>query len=599
MSDVPYTAPIADMRFVLDALVDLSSLSSLPGFEEATSDMVSAVLEEAARLSANVLAPLNGVGDREHARWVDGRVVMPSGFKEAYAEYRDGGWNALPFNPEHGGQGLPWAVAFAVQEMLHSSNMGFGLCPLLSQGSVELLEAHGSEQLKQVFLTRLISGVWTGTMNLTEPQAGSDLAPVSTKATPDSDLGPGMYRLHGQKIYITYGDHDLAENIIHMVLARTPDAPEGTKGLSLFLVPKFLPNDRGEVGEANDVKCVSIESKLGINASPTCTLAFGDEGEGAIGYIVGQENKGIRMMFTMMNNARLTVGLEGVAVGSRAYGQAVAYARDRVQSKSVDNPNGESVSIVEHPDVRRMLLSMRALVEAGRAMAYVAGGAIDRSKHHPDPEVRAENQRLVDLLTPIVKAWCTDNGVEVASLGIQVHGGMGYVEETGAAQHFRDARIGPIYEGTNGIQSADLAFRKVLRDEGAVARDFMGQMRIFANEVQGDLQSMAGRLLGALAALEEATQWVVREGRKSPNAVAAGSRAYLEMWGLTVGGYYLLRSAVVAADRMQQGDADGFLRAKIGTARYYGDNLLPRVQGFLASVTEGHQAVLDFDLARL
>ncbi|MEL6188054.1 MAG: acyl-CoA dehydrogenase family protein, partial [Myxococcota bacterium] len=335
MNDVPYNAPIHDMRFVLESLVDLEALSKLPGFEDATPDMVSAVLDEAAKLASTVLAPINGKGDEVHARWSEGEVTMPPGFREAYAEYRDGGWNSLPFDPEYGGQGLPWAVAFAVQEMLHSSNMAFGLCPMLNQGAVELLEAHGTEEQKQVFLTKMISGEWTGTMNLTEPQAGSDLGPVRTKAVPAPDIGEGAYRISGQKIYITYGEHDLAENVVHMVLARTPEAPEGTKGLGLFIVPKFLPTAEGAVGERNDVRCVSIESKLGINASPTCTMAFGDGGDGAIGYLVGGDPMGgIRMMFTMMNNARLAVGLEGVAIGARAYDQAVHYARDRVQSKS-------------------------------------------------------------------------------------------------------------------------------------------------------------------------------------------------------------------------------------------------------------------------
>ncbi len=601
MAQVPYNAPVRDMRFVLEELVDLEGIAQLPGYGEATKEMVAAVLEEAARLAGEVLAPLNGVGDRVHAQWSDGVVTTPPGFKEAYAAYRDGGWNSLPFEPEHGGQGLPWSVAFAVQEMLHAANMGFGLCPLLNQGAVELLEAHGTESQKQMYLTRLISGEWTGTMNLTESAAGSDLGPVSCSAAPAPELGAGAYRVFGQKIYITYGEHDFAENIVHMVLARTPDAPEGTKGLGLFIVPKHLPNDDGSLGARNDVRCVSIEGKVGINASPTCTMVFGDEGEGAVGFLVGNDPQGgIRAMFTMMNNARLAVGLEGVAIGARAYEQAVAYARDRVQSKDLTDPKGPSVPIVRHPDVRRMLLTMRALVEASRALTYFAAGALDRSKRHPDPEERALQARRVDLLTPVVKAWCTDNGVEVASLGIQVHGGMGYVEETGAAQHWRDARIAPIYEGTNGIQAADLVFRKTVRDEGAAAREMIGSMRSLVQDLGpmgGALAAMGNRLAAAVDALEAATQWVVKTGRADPAAVAAGSRPFLEMWGLTVGGFLLARSAMVASKA--PADATGFFRAKIGTARFYADHLLPRVAGYLPSVTEGAAALLEFDLTDL
>ena len=596
MSEVPYVAPIRDMRFVLEELVKLEELAQLPGCEEASPEMVAAVVSEAAKLAQNALAPLNSVGDREHAKWSEDGVTTPKGFREAYAEYRDGGWNALPFNPEYGGQGLPWSVAFAVQEMLHSSNMGFGLCPLLNQGAVELLEAHGSKELKQVFLGKLISGEWTGTMNLTEPHAGSDLGPVRSKAVPAPELGERTYRVSGQKIYITYGEHDLAENIVHMVLARTPDAPEGTKGLGLFLVPKYLPNEDGGIGPRNDVRCVSIEGKMGINASPTCTMVFGEQGEGAIGYLVGEERGGIKAMFTMMNNARLAVGLEGVAIGARAYQQAADYARDRVQSKALADPKGPSVAIVEHPDVRRMLLTMRALLEAGRALTYFAAGALDRSKHHPDADVRVAEQRLVDLLTPVVKAWCTDNGVEIASLGIQVHGGMGYVEETGAAQHWRDARIAPIYEGTNGIQSADLVFRKVVRDEGAAARDFIGEMRRYAEGAPAGIAPIAARLRTAIDRLEAATQWVVKEGRQNAAAAAVSSRSFLEMWGLATGGYLLARSAEIAAARLAQ-DPDGFYRAKLLTARFYADQLLPRLDGLLPAVTEGTAPVLEFDSA--
>lgn len=598
MSDIPYLAPVRDIRFVLEHLVDLDALSKLPGFEEATLEMVDAVLAEASKLASQVLAPINAKGDHVHARWSEGQgVTMPEGFKEAYVEYRDGGWNSLPFDADWGGQGLPWSVAFAVQEMLHAANMAFGLCPMLNQGAVELLEAHGSVEQKQTYLTKLISGEWTGTMNLTEPQAGSDLGPVRTKAELQAD---GTYRVSGQKIYITYGDHNLAENIIHLVLARTPDAPEGTKGLGLFIVPKYLVNQDGSLGDRNDVDCVSIESKLGINASPTCTMAFGDKTGGAVGYLVGEPQSGIRMMFTMMNNARLAVGLQGVAIGARAYNQAVGYARDRVQSKLVTEPKAAPVAIIEHPDVRRMLLSMRALNEAGRSITYVAAGALDRAKKEADAETRAWNQRRVDLLTPIVKAWCTDNGCEVASLGIQVHGGMGYVEETGAAQHMRDARIAPIYEGTNGIQAADLVYRKVIRDKGQAADEMLAEISAFAEKVSASqLSSIVTRLKTAVAATGKATQWVLEQSGTHLGAAGAASRPYLEMWGLTVGGYYLAKAADAALVQSQKtGDSDGYFGTKVAIAQFFADTYLSRVEAYLGSVLEAHTSITTFDSAQ-
>ena len=593
MSDIPYEAPLQDMRFVFETIVDLEGLSKLPGYEEATTEMVTAVLEEASKLASQVLAPLNSTGDHHHAKWKDTKVTMPPGFKEAYAQYRDGGWNSLPFDPDWGGQGLPWAVAFAAQEMLHSANMSFGLCPMLNQGAVELLEAHGTHEQKSTYLSKLISGEWTGTMNLTEPQAGSDLGPVRTKAILQED---GTYRLSGQKIYITYGEHDLAANIIHLVLARTPDAPEGTKGLGLFIVPKLLVNTDGTLGAENDVTCVSIESKLGIHASPTCTMSFGDHTGGAVGYLVGEPQSGIRMMFTMMNNARLGVGLQGVAIGSRAYQQAVHYARDRVQSRSVESPKGASVPIIEHPDVRRMLLTMRALVEAGRALTYVAAANLDRAKRSPDENLRKKYQRRVDLLTPIAKAWCTDNGCEVASLGIQVHGGMGYVEETGAAQHLRDARIAPIYEGTNGIQAADLVYRKVLRDAGAAAKELIDEMQALSSEsAPSGMEASYARLGRAVEAVRTATEWMLHMGPEHPSAAGACSAAYLEMWGITAGGYYLLKAGAEAHKRLSQGD-DSFLEAKLATVQFYTSYFLPKVPGLSLSVMESSKEILDFKL---
>lgn len=592
---VPYSPPVDDMRFVLEQVLGRGQLTEVPGFSETTPDMLEAILGEAAKLASNVLAPLNHVGDRQHARWSEGGVVtMPEGFKEAYAQYRDGGWNALPFDPDHGGQGLPWAVAFAVQEMWHASNMSFGLCPTLNQGAVELLQEYGSPSQKKLFLENLISGHWTGTMNLTEPQAGSDLSTVRCVAQPAPDLGENTYRLKGQKIYITYGEHDLAENVIHMVLARTPGAPEGTKGISLFIVPKFTVKDDGSLGERNDVVCTSIEKKLGIAASPTCTMMYGDNSDGAVGYLVGEECQGLKLMFVMMNNARLSVGLEGVGIAARALDQAVAFAKDRVQSKHLAKPKEGPVRIIEHADVRRMLLRMKSLTEAARALTYQAGMYLDLSKLHPDATEAANAKAMVDLLTPVVKAWGTDVGCDVTSLGIQVHGGMGYVEETGAAQHFRDARIAPIYEGTNGIQANDLAFRKVLRDQGQAAGAFLEQVRSVAEALEASdepqLKAMKPRLSDGCDALEEATRWIVDHGASEPNRVAASAYPYLSAFGYLAGGWMLCRSALALSEDAAAPSAE-FREAKLATARFYADHFLPQVRAHLPAVTAGHAVV--------
>ena len=597
---VSYAAPIEEMRFVLKEVADLPSLAQLPGYEDASPDMVDAVLEEAGKLASNVLAPLNTVGDQTHARRSDdGSVKSPAGFREAYAEYRDNGWNAVPFSPEWGGQGLPWAVAFAIQEMWQSANMGFGLCPLLNQGCVELLESHGSKAQQDLYLPKLISGEWTGTMNLTEPQAGSDLAAVRCKAEPAPELGADVYRIFGQKIYITYGEHDLSSNIIHLVLARTPGAPEGVKGISLFIVPKFMPDANGSPGDRNDVVCTGIEHKLGIHASPTCTMQFGDQG-GAVGFLVGEENLGLRYMFTMMNNARLSVGLQGVAIGDRAYQQAVAYAKDRTQSKHITKPKESAVRIIEHADVRRMLMTMRAHVEASRALTYYAGSQLDRSKKATDDLERQRAAAFVDVLTPVVKGWSTDIGVDVASLGIQVHGGMGYVEETGAAQHFRDARIAPIYEGTNGIQANDLAFRKTVRDGGAAARAFIEYGRKIAADLEqgqdADLLHIRQRLTDGLDALEQAVKWVVDTGAQDPNAVGAASSLYLKLFGIVAGGVMMAQQALAAMKYRAEGRGDAkFLGAKLHTAMFYADQILPTAHGLIAPITDGHRTVLAMD----
>jgi alkylation response protein AidB-like acyl-CoA dehydrogenase len=593
---VPYVAPTEDMRFVLEHVIGMSRLQSLPGFEDWGADTIQAVLDEAAKLATNVLSPINAVGDRQHAKLTEpGVVKLPEGFKAAYDQYRDGGWNALPFDPDYGGQGLPWSVAFAVQEMWQGSNMSFGLCPMLNQGAVELLQEHGSDAQKQMYLEKLISGVWTGTMNLTEPQAGSDLATVRTTATPDPSAGEGAFRIKGQKIYITFGEHDLAENIIHMVLARTPDAPEGTKGISLFIVPKFLVDEDGSLGARNDVQCVSLESKMGINASPTCTMMYGDESDGAIGYLIGNEREGLKLMFTMMNNARLAVGLQGVAVAQLAYGQAVAHAKDRVQSKHVARPKEGSVRIIEHADVRRMLLLMKSQIEAGRALTYYAAYCMDIAKRHPDRAEQGKAQAMVDLLTPIVKTWGTDLGCDVSSLGVQVHGGMGYVEEAGASQTFRDARIAPIYEGTNGIQANDLVFRKVVRDGGQAMANLISEVRETAQALESAsderLVSIQPRLVEACDALDEATKWVL-DNAEAPDQLAASAYPYLNLAATVAGGWMIARSALAALD-----DAvpESFRGPKIATARFYAQHYLPKARGYVPAVTDGWDATLGLD----
>lgn len=592
-----YNAPVLDMRFTLDHVVKLDEITALPGFEDSTPDMVQAVLEEAAKLASNVLAPLNAPGDKAHTKLVsEGVVETPEGFKEAYAEYRDGGWNAVPFDPEYGGQGLPWAVAFAVQEMWHSSNMAFALCPMLNQGAVELLHSHGSEAQKKTFLEKLISGHWSGTMNLTEPSAGSDLSAVRATAAPAPELGEGAYRVKGQKIFITWGEHDMVDNIVHMTLARLPGAPEGIKGISLFIVPKFLVNEDGSLGERNDIKCVSLEEKLGINASPTCTMLFGDEGEGAVGYLVGAENQGIRCMFTMMNNARLAVGLEGMSIGARAYDQALLFSQDRVQSKSLANPKGEPARIIEHPDVRRMLLTMKAKTEAARSLAYYAAKHLDVANNHADASTKAKAQAIVDLLTPVVKGWGTDVGCEVTSLGIQVHGGMGYVEETGAAQHFRDARIAPIYEGTNGIQANDLVFRKTVRDSGAALNVFVQDARATSSALEStkdaSLMRIHQRLSEGLDALEEAATWIVAHG-KDALAVAAGAYDYMTLFGIVAGGVMMAKAAL-AAHGTPAGYSAKFCEGKVATARFYAEHVLPQARGLVLPITEGDTSVNAF-----
>lgn len=591
---IPYTAPVDDLRFVLNEVVGLDQVAALPNCDSAAPDLVDAVLEEAGKFASGVLAPLNRVGDKEGSRLENGVVRTPTGWKDAYSQFTESGWNSLPFEPDYGGQGLPWTVAFAVNEMWQAANLSFGLCPLLTQGAVDLLTEHASAEQKALYLPKMIAGEWTGTMNLTEPQAGSDLAAVRTRAVRADD---GTYRITGQKIFITYGEHDLTENIVHLVLARLPDAPPGIKGISLFIVPKFLPNPDGTPGERNDLRCASLEHKLGIMASPTAVMAFGDNG-GAVGFLVGQENRGIEYMFTMMNNARLGVGIQGVAIAERAYQQARDYARTRVQSKDLADPKGAPAPIIRHPDVRRMLLDMRAKTEASRALALYAGTQLDISRHHGDAAVRAAATARVDILTPIVKAWSTDIGCDVASTGVQIHGGMGFIEETGAAQHYRDARITPIYEGTNGIHANDLTFRKTGRDGGESARAFIAEMRATVADLESvpgdDAEAIRTNLAAGLDALEQAVAWMVKtQADGDLRTAAAGAANYLKLWGTVAGGWMLAKSAAKALEGLRQPGANApFLEAKLVTARFYAEQILAQGPGLLLPILTAHHTVM-------
>ena len=584
-----YAAPLAEMRFALDEIAGLPEIAKLPGYEIASADVVDVVLGEAAKLAGNVIAPTNRTGDVEKSRLENGVVRTPTGFKEAYRAYAGGGWSALSASPEHGGQGLPIALDTAVNEMWMSANFAWSLCPMLSISAVELLEHLGTPDQKRRYLGRLISGEWTGTMNLTEPQAGSDLGALRTRAARDGD----RYRITGQKIFITWGEHDMAGNIVHLVLARLPDAPAGTKGISLFAVPKFLVNDDGSLGARNDLRCVSLEHKLGIHASPTCVMSYGDDG-GAIGTLVGEENRGLEAMFIMMNVARLHVGLQGVAIGERAYQQARTYARERIQGKPAGAKDGTALPIVHHPDVRRMLLSMRAASEAARALAYYAAGATDRARRLPDAAQRAQAQTRLDLLTPVVKAWCTDQGVETANTGIQVHGGVGFIEETGVAQHWRDARIAPIYEGTNGIQANDLVGRKLLRDRGAAAADLIAEMRRDLTRLDG--ADADGHLARGIDALELATSGLIESADDDLGTALAGAEPYLRLLGTVAAGWLLARAAAAATRRLKASASDRpFLEAKIATARFYAEHRLAQAPALLPAVAGG-RTVMGFDL---
>ncbi len=580
-----YVAPLKDMKFVMRELAGLADVTRLPGFGEATPDTVDAILEEAAKFASGMLDPLNHTGDEEGAQCKDGAVTTPKGFKEAYRAYVDGGWGALPVSAELGGQGLPRIVATPVEEMWCSGNMSFSLCPMLTQGALHAIELCGSEHLRNTFLPRMASGEWTGTMNLTEPQAGSDLALVKTRAAPEGD----HYRVTGQKIFITYGEHDFTDNIVHLVLARTPDAPEGVKGISLFIVPKFLVNADGSLGQRNEARCASIEHKLGIHASPTAVMVF----ENALGYLVGEENKGLAYMFIMMNAARFAVGLEGVSIAERAFQRALAYAKERVQGR--DLAGGGPVPIIRHPDVRRMLMLMKSQTEAMRALAYAVAAALDVAARHPDKKLREQNQAFVDLMIPVVKGWCTETGIDVASLGVQVHGGMGFIEETGAAQHLRDARITTIYEGTTGIQANDLVGRKIAREGGATAKAWLSHLKEFdadlAKSANADIRVIRAALAAGAQAVGESVDYLVANAGKDVLATFAGAVPFLKLMGIVAGGWQMARAALAAEKILGAGD-QAFCEAKIATARFYADQVLVQAPGLRDTVVKGAHAVM-------
>jgi acyl-CoA dehydrogenase len=583
-----YKAPLKELRFVMHQLVGDQKLEGLPGFADYSTDFADSVLEEAGRFAEEVLAPINRVGDTAGARWTPEGVVMPQEFKDAYARFVEGGWPMLRASTRYGGQGAPTILGTAIEELWAASNLSFKLCPMLSQGAVEAIERCASEAQKQLYLPKMVTGEWTGTMVLTEPQAGSDLGAIRTRAVPDGN----HFRIHGQKIFITYGDHDYTPNTIHMVLARIEGAPAGTKGISLFIVPKVLVNADGSLGERNDMRCVSIEHKLGIHASPTCVLSFGDRA-GAIGYLVGEPNRGLEYMFIMMNAARLSVGLEGYAMAERAFQQALVYARSRVQGRPGGKvgAQGKPLSIAYHPDVKRMLLTMKAYADAARAMAFYAALQLDLGQHHPDEAVRAAAQARGDLLIPVVKAWSTEIGVAMASLGIQVHGGMGFIEETGAAQYLRDVRITTIYEGTTGIQAGDLAGRKIARDGGAAMSELLTEMRGELASRQGDEGAAAA--LEAAHLLDQATQALLQYFKGNAERALAASVPYLTLCGVAIGGWLMARAGSLAAEH-QSSDQE-FHRGKQQIVRAYMEQILPQAQSLARIVISGSGSVVDAD----
>ncbi len=591
-----YSPPLKDLRFVLHHLIGLDGLAALPGFEHVEAEFVDAILDEAGKFLTDVWFPLNRTGDIEGSNLRNGVVETPDGFKDAFHRMAQAGWLGIPFPDQYGGGNMPATIVTAVGEIVNATNPSLAMAPGLTQGAVDALLEHGSEEIKETYVRRLISGEWTGTMCLTEAQAGSDVGALTTKATP---AGDGTWLVKGTKIFISFGDHDLTDNIIHLVLARTPDSPPGTKGISLFVVPKYVVNEDGSIGKPNDVKTVSLEHKMGIKASPTCVLSFGDAGEGSIGYLVGEERQGMRYMFTMMNNARLAVGLSGVAIGEIAYQNALAFARERIQGRPIGAPKDEVTPIIGHANVRRMLMTMKAQVEAMRALVLENAFALDMAKSHQDEEVRQQYQLYADLLTPVSKAWATDLGIEVTSMAIQVFGGMGYIEESGMPQFYRDARIGAIYEGTNGIQALDLIGRKLPAGGGSAIMGFIGSMKAIDGELaaEGDrFLSMRNLLADAVAALEQATGWLAMNGMQDPNQAAAGATPYLNMLGTVAGGYFLAKSALAASRLLEKGDADKeFLEAKIATARFYAEQLLPLGTALLGPITAGKENLFGID----
>ena len=596
-----YLAPVKDMLFNIEHLARIDQIAQLPGFEDADLGTAQAVLEESAKFNQEVLAPLNWAGDQNPSAWKNGVVTATPGFKEAYRQFAEGGWQGLQHPVDFGGQGLPKTIGAVCGEMQNSANMSFALCPLLSDGAIEALLTAGSDELKAIYLEKIVSGQWTGTMNLTEPQAGSDLALVRTRAEPQPD---GTYRVFGTKIYITWGEHDMAENIVHLVLARVQGAPEGVKGISLFVVPKFVVDAQGNPAARNDVQCVSIEHKMGIKASPTAVLQFGDAlagsvadagGAGAVGYLVGQENRGLEYMFIMMNAARYGVGVQGIAIAERAYQKAAQFARDRVQSRPVDGSMNTSAPIIHHPDVRRMLMTMRAYVQGCRALASVAAAAFDVAHHHPDAQARKEHQTFYEFMVPLVKGFSTEMSLEVTSMAVQVHGGMGFIEETGVAQYYRDAKILTIYEGTTAIQANDLVGRKTARDGGQTAKAIAAQVAGTVAELQAngsaDALAMAKRLGAARAAFVDVVDFVAGHSKASPNAVYAGSVPYLMLAGNLMAGWQMGRSLLVAQAQLAAGVDKEFMQAKISTARFYADHILTKVPGLRDSIVDGADAV--------
>ena len=590
-----YVAPVKDMLFNIQHLAGLEVLTQqVPAFADYGLDTAAAVLDECAKLTQDVIAPLNFEGDKNPSSWRDGIVTTTPGFKEAFRAYAEGGWQGLVHPAEFGGQGAPKTIAAACNEMLQAANMSFALCPLLTDGAVEALLTAGSDEQRATFIPRLLDGSWTGTMNLTEPQAGSDLALVRTRAEPQGD---GTYKIFGTKIFITYGEHDMAENIVHLVLARVAGAPEGVKGISLFLVPKFLVNADGSLGARNDAHCVSIEHKMGIKASPTAVLQFGDHG-GAIGTLIGEENRGLEYMFIMMNAARYGVDIQGIGIADRAYQKAVAYAKDRVQSRPVDGSKPGSAAIIHHPDVRRMLMTMRALTEGCRAMASTAAAAFDAAHHHPDAEARKQNQAFYDFMVPLVKGYSTEMSLEVTSLGVQVHGGMGFIEETGAAQYYRDAKILTIYEGTTAIQANDLVGRKTARDGGQLARAVAGQIEVTEAALAKRDSAAAKAVLKALRTSREdylaVVDFIAASAKASPNAAYAGSVPYLMLAGNLVAGWQLARALLAAEDALATDKP--FMEAKIATARFYAEHILPRTGALRAAIVNGADSVTALSL---